>query len=78
MEHTPHIERQIPGSINGGSVEALVWSKGRLFSTGIHGFILEYDLVALSLKGSYPVTSGCGWCLAVNKNHTFLAVIFPI
>ena len=73
MEHTPHIEKQIPGS-NEGSIEALVWSKGRLFSTGLHGFIVEYDLVALAPKGSYAVTAGSAWCLAVNKEHTHLAV----
>ena len=74
VEHTPHIERQIPGSAE-GSVEAVVWSKGKLFSTGLHGFIVEYDLVTLSPKASYAVTSGSAWCLAVNKQHTLLAVI---
>lgn len=76
MEHTPHIERQIPGSAD-GSVEALVWSKGKLFSTGLHGFIVEYNLVTLSPKGTYAVTSGSAWCLAVNKSHSHLAVSYP-
>ena len=73
LEHSPHIEKLIPGSTE-GSIEALVWSKGRLFSTGLHGFVVEYDLVALSPKASYAVTSGSAWCLAVNKAHTHLAV----
>ena len=73
MEHTPHIEKLIPGSSE-GSIEALVWSNGKLFSTGLHGFIVEYDLIALSPKASYAVTSGSAWCLAVNKQHTLLAV----
>ena len=60
--HTPHIEKHISGS-NEGSIEALVRSKGRLFSTGLSGFIVEYDLVALAPKGSY-----------VNEKHTYLAV----
>ncbi|EFX86991.1 hypothetical protein DAPPUDRAFT_97204 [Daphnia pulex] len=72
LEHSPHIEKLIPGSPE-GSIEALVWSKGRLFSTGLHGFVVEYDLVALSPKASYAVTSGSAWCLAVNKAHTHLA-----
>jgi hypothetical protein len=73
MEHSPHIEKLIPGSSE-GSVEALVWSKGRLFSTGLHGFVVEYNLVELSPKASYAVTSGSAWCLAVSKAHTHLAV----
>lgn len=73
MEHSPHIEKVIPGSSE-GSIEALVWSKKKLFSTGLHGFVVEYDLVALSPKASYAVTSGSAWCLAVNKQHTHLAV----
>lgn len=72
MTHSPHIEKLIPGSTE-GSIEALVWSKGRLFSTGLHGFVVEYDLIALSPKASYAVTSGSAWCLAVNKAHTHLA-----
>lgn len=73
LEHTPHLEKLFPGGTE-ASIEALVWSKGRLFSTGLHGFIVEYDLVALSPKASYAVTSGSAWCLAVNKKHTHLAV----
>lgn len=73
MEHSPHIEKIIPGSSE-GSIEALVWSRKKLFSTGLHGFVVEYDLVALSPKASYAVTSGSAWCLAVNKQHTHLAV----
>lgn len=77
IEHTPHIEKIIPGSVEDsieGSIEALVWSKGRLFSTGLHGYIVEYDLVSLSPKASYTAHSGSAWCLAVNKQHTLLAV----
>ena len=77
MEHSPHIAKLIPGSTE-GSVEALVWSKGKLFSTGLHGFVVEYDLIALSPKASYAVTSGSAWCLAVNKQHTHLAVCYSI
>ena len=73
VEHTPHLEKQIPSSAE-GSVEAVVWSNGKLFSTGLHGFVIEYDLVKLTPKASYSVTSGSAWCLAVNKQHTHLAV----
>ncbi len=77
MEHSPHIEKVIPGSTE-GSIEALVWSKGKLFSTGLHGFVVQYDLITLSPKASYAVTSGSAWCLAVNKEHTHLAASLTI
>jgi len=77
IEHTPHIEKIIPGTVEDsieGSIEALAWSKGRLFSTGLHGYIIEYDLIALTPKASYTAHSGSAWCLAINKQQTLLAV----
>jgi hypothetical protein len=35
-----------------GSVESLCWAGSRLFSCGLHGLLLEYDLKKLSVKGS--------------------------
>jgi len=37
-----------------GSVESLCWVDNRLFSCGLHGFLLEYDLNKLKVKVGTP------------------------
>lgn len=32
------------------SVESMVWSNNRLFSCGLHGFLLEHDMLTLKIK----------------------------
>jgi U3 small nucleolar RNA-associated protein 4 len=49
LDHTPHIERTIPGRAN-SSVEALTWCGERLFSSGLQGAVTEYNLQTLSVK----------------------------
>ena len=49
LNHTPHIERTIPGRVN-SSVEALTWCGERLFSSGLQGAVTEYNLQTLSVK----------------------------
>ncbi|XP_074661710.1 U3 small nucleolar RNA-associated protein 4 homolog [Tubulanus polymorphus] len=66
------LQKVIP-SCEGRSVEALVWSAGRLFSAGLQGEIIEYDLMKLCPKQSVPSYSGAVWCLTVNTSGTLLA-----
>lgn len=49
LRYAPHMQQVIPGSAD-GSVEAMVWCNKRLFSTGLHGTITEYNLLTLSAK----------------------------
>jgi len=56
------------------SVESIAWAGDRLFSCGLHGQVVEYDLVTRQEAARYPVTSGPAWCLAVDKDNTTLAV----
>jgi len=49
LDHTPHIERTIPGRVN-SSVEALTWCGERLFSSGLQGTVTEYNLQSLLVK----------------------------
>lgn len=49
LSECPIIERIIPGKSN-SSVESLVWCNTRLFSTGLHGFIVEYNFSTLKHK----------------------------
>lgn len=57
LSHTPHIERTILGEPE-RTVESLVWCNDRLFSAGLNGMIVEYDLFTLLPKVgcSYVIT----------------------
>lgn len=47
---------------------------GRLFSTGLHGTIVEYDLSTLGIKHEVTVIGGSAWCMDVNHEKSSLAV----
>lgn len=69
----PHMECVIP-NLRNNSVESVAWCDERLFSTGLEGFVVEYNLSTLAIKYQHSVTAGPAWCLAVNKSKTLLAV----
>lgn len=74
FEGHPLLQRWIPGNSE-SSVEALTWSGERLFSTGLHGLVLEHDLVhTLGTRNQFAVTSGPAWCMAANKKQNRIAV----
>ena len=56
------------------SVESLVWAGERLFSCGLHGQVVEYDLDKRQELRRYPVTSGPAWTMAIDRNCSRLAV----
>ena len=74
--HTPLHQFTIfpPPHSDDVSVESLVWAGSRLFSCGLHGQVVEYDLDRRQEARRYPVTSGPAWCLAIDRNHSRLAV----
>ncbi|XP_028410149.1 U3 small nucleolar RNA-associated protein 4 homolog [Dendronephthya gigantea] len=72
IEDNWYLERKIPGC-NESSVEALVWSKSRLFSSGLHGEITEWDLNRLDAKTCVDSYGGAVWSLAVNHEQTLMA-----
>ncbi|KAI8141877.1 quinon protein alcohol dehydrogenase-like superfamily [Fennellomyces sp. T-0311] len=45
----------------------------RLFSSGLSPYIVEWDPVSLSVKGTVDSNGGAVWCLAVNSTGTRLA-----
>ncbi|KAK2193045.1 hypothetical protein NP493_18g10014 [Ridgeia piscesae] len=65
-------EKIIPPN-EGGSVEALLWSEGRLFSAGLHGDLQEYNLCTLTSKYAVPCNNGAIWCLALNDERSRIA-----
>ncbi|XP_023334563.1 U3 small nucleolar RNA-associated protein 4 homolog, partial [Eurytemora carolleeae] len=73
VSYTPYLQKTIHGTPE-GSVESLCWVDNRLFSCGLHGFLLEYDLNKLKVKAEHTVTSGPAWCLKSNMKCRKIAV----
>ena len=71
--NAPFVECTIAGHPE-NSVENILWIGPRLFSTGLHGMIVEYDLTTLSIKNEVAVTGGAAWCMDVNHKKTCLAI----
>ncbi|CAL8357813.1 unnamed protein product [Lota lota] len=66
-------EKVIPGK-DGRTVEALCWAGRRLFSTGLNGEIVEYDLENLKSKYTVEAYGGPVWTISSNSQGTQLAV----
>lgn len=56
------------------SVESILWIGPRLFSTGLQGAVVEYDLSTLRVKYEIMVVGGSAWCMDINHKGTWLAV----
>ena len=63
----------VPGQ-EGRTVEHLAWNQGRLFSGGLNGQIIEWDLTKLSPKYFEDSCGGPIWCLRFNHKGNTLAV----
>lgn len=66
-------EKVIPGDPD-RSVEALAWVDNRLFSAGLSGEVIEYDLLKLAPKAKAHCNAGSIWCMVKNSSSTRLAV----
>ncbi|XP_043480548.1 U3 small nucleolar RNA-associated protein 4 homolog [Leptopilina heterotoma] len=73
VENAPFILATIPGNAD-YSIEAILWIGSRLFSTGLRGMIVEYDLIKLASKYEVAVTGGAAWCMDVNRSKTRMAI----
>lgn len=65
-------EKVIPGR-DRRAIEALCWVGRRLFSAGLNGEIIEYDLENLRPRYSLEAYGGPIWTLSCNKQGTTLA-----
>lgn len=72
-QHAPHLIRTIPGSSD-VSVEAIGWVGNRLFSAGLTGELVEWDLQTLQVKRKLLLTGNAAWCLDVSRNGQYLGV----
>uniref|UniRef100_A0A7N9CIT1 UTP4 small subunit processome component n=1 Tax=Macaca fascicularis TaxID=9541 RepID=A0A7N9CIT1_MACFA len=67
-------EKFFPGH-ESRATEALCWAEGqRLFSAGLNGEIMEYDLQALNIKYAVDVFGGPIWSMAVSPSGSQLLV----
>ncbi|XP_064106148.1 U3 small nucleolar RNA-associated protein 4 homolog [Macrobrachium nipponense] len=72
-KHKPFMQLVLPASDEEASVEGLAWCNDRLFSVGLHGYVLEYDLSLCTVKSKTAVTGGPTWCVALSPDKTKLA-----
>lgn len=56
------------------SIEAIGWANNRLFTTGLTGELIEWDLTTLEAKSKLLLTGNAAWCLDVNKQNTNVAI----
>ncbi|XP_041417112.1 U3 small nucleolar RNA-associated protein 4 homolog isoform X4 [Xenopus laevis] len=67
-------EKVIPGD-ESRSIESICWAAGnRLFTAGLNGEIIEYDLEKLCVKYTLDAYGGPIWNIAANACSTHLAV----
>lgn len=71
-KHRPFMQLVLPADSE-ASIEGLSWCDGRLFSVGLHGFVLEHDLSLCTVKSRTAVTGGPTWCIALSPDKRMLA-----
>ncbi|KAK4876596.1 hypothetical protein RN001_009102 [Aquatica leii] len=74
LKHVPYIERTIVGTLDNSSIEGLTWCGDSLFSVGLNGLLIEYDLFRLTRKRVVTVTGEAACCIDVTKDNKRLAV----
>lgn len=72
-QHASYLEKVIPKS-PGNSVEGMIWAGERLFSVGLTGELVEWDLLLLKPRRKQFVTGNAIWCVDINSTGTELAV----
>ncbi|XP_037071178.1 U3 small nucleolar RNA-associated protein 4 homolog [Pollicipes pollicipes] len=72
LRGAPVLQARLPAA-PGASVEALAWCAGRLFSTGLHGHLLEHGGHGLEATASTAVSGGAAWCMAAEPSRHQLA-----
>ncbi|KAG8034811.1 hypothetical protein G9C98_007887 [Cotesia typhae] len=74
VSYAPFLESTIVDHLE-ESIESMVFiNQNRLLSTGLRGFVTEYNLSTLSKKKELAVTGGASWCLDINPSKTRVAV----
>lgn len=73
IQHAPYLQQTIAGS-SVASIEAISWCGNRLFSTGLTGELIEYDLRTQQAKQKLLLTGNAAWCMDISRQRTQLIV----
>lgn len=68
------MERSISTTAANFSIEGLAWCGSRLFSTGLHGLLIEYNLYKLAIEKKVFVTGEAAYCLDICEQKSLIAV----
>lgn len=71
IQHAPYLQQTIVGSTI-ASIEAIAWCGNRLFSTGLTGELIEWDLRRHIAKHKLLLTGNAAWCMDINRQNTHL------
>lgn len=74
VKNSPYIEKTFSSNVDNYSVEQLAWFDDRLFSIGIHGFLVEYDLLKCTVLRKSIVTGEAAYCLDIHNGRKQIAV----
>ncbi|CAH1964658.1 unnamed protein product [Acanthoscelides obtectus] len=74
LTSAPFLECTISTTTSNSSIEAISWCSDQLFSVGLHGFLVHYNLKKLAIENRWAVTGGACYCLDVNKSNDMLAI----
>lgn len=71
IQHAPYLQQTIVGSTI-ASIEAISWCGNRLFSTGLTGELIEWDLRTHQSKHKLLLTGNAAWCMDISRQNTHL------
>lgn len=54
------------------SIEAISWCRNRLFTTGLTGELIEWDLRTEKAKHKLLLTGNAAWCMDISRQNTHL------
>lgn len=73
MQYAPYLHQVIYGSQE-RSIEALGWSNDRLFSTGLTGELIEWNLQKQEIKEKLLLYGSSAWCLDISHKSDFIVI----
>lgn len=73
MQYAPCLQQVIHGSQE-RSIEALGWSNDRLFSTGLTGELIEWDLQRVEAKAKLLLYGSSAWCMDISQKLDFIII----
>ncbi|XP_028130689.2 U3 small nucleolar RNA-associated protein 4 homolog [Diabrotica virgifera virgifera] len=74
LQETWLLERTLAPSTENFSVEDIVWCDNRLFSVGLHGLLIQYNLSKLCIENRWAVTGEAAHCLDINNTNSKIAI----